>query len=165
MGKQATQRSIAVEVRKTLDTKAAAASASPGVAKVIKQKVAAVIAKITPERILRDKQFKRAAAAFPEFCHEWEQKLRDREKNNLEHLVFQLKDGWQTATYTGYGKVNSCEAHQSKDGFAIGRLSYEEFIYYLTGQSTDEARHAPPKTTSDTHTTEIFRWDKEKWFF
>ena len=30
---------------------------------------------------------------------------------------------------------------------------------------TNEARHAAPKTVSDTHTTEIFRWDNGKWFY
>jgi uncharacterized protein YeaO (DUF488 family) len=161
MHQQATTRSIAVDVNKTLDN-AAAASPSPG---VLKRSVTAMISKVTPERLLRDKQFKRAAAEFPEFCHEWEKNLRDREQNNLAHLIFQLKGGWETASYTGYGKVESCEAHESKEGFAIGRLTYEEFIYYVTGKTEDEARKASPKTVSDTHTTEIFRWDKNKWFY
>ncbi len=161
MREQATKRSIAADVQKSLDNQAQP-SPSPG---AFKRSVNAVIKKIAPERLLRDREFQKASAEFPEFCQEWEQKLSERTRNNLAHLAFQLKDGWETATYTGYGKVESCEAHESKDGFAIGKLTYEEFIYYLTGKTEDEARHAQPKTVSDTRTTEIFRWDHNKWFY
>jgi hypothetical protein len=160
MREEATKRSIAADVRKTLDNQPDASPSSGALGSV-----KAAIKKITPERLLRDKEFQHAAAEFPEFCHEWEQKLRERERNNISHLLFTLKDGWETATYTGYGKVESCEAHESKDGFAIGRLTYEEFIYYLTGKTEDDARQASPKTVSDTHTTEIFRWDRNQWFY
>ncbi len=141
-------------------------SASPAVAKkTIGQKVKAIVAKYTPDRLKRDLEFKKAAALFPGFCRHWEQDLREREMNNLAKLRFILKDGFQTATYTAYGKVAACESHQSRDGYSIGKISYEEFIYYLTGKSEDEAKHAPPRAISDTHTTEIFRWDNGKWFY
>jgi hypothetical protein len=143
-------------------------SASPAAAaakKTIGQKVKAIVAKYTPDRIKRDLEFKKAAALFPGFCRHWEQDLREREMNNLAKLRFILKDGFQTATYTAYGKVAACESHQSRDGYSIGKISYEEFVYYLTGKSEDEAKHAPPRAISDTHTTEIFRWDNGKWFY
>ena len=91
--------------------------------------------------------------------------MHDREVNNLSKLTFVSKGGYETTTYTGYGKVAACESHQSKDGYSIGKISYEEFIYYLVGRSEDEARHAAPRTVGDTHTTEIFRWDNGKWFY
>ncbi|HEY9157087.1 hypothetical protein [Candidatus Binatus sp.] len=142
------------------------ASASPAAKKnTLEQKVKALVAKYTPERLKRDLEFKKAAALFPNFCRHWEQDLHDREINNLSKLKFRLKDGFETATYTAYGKVAGCESHQSKDGYSIGKITYEEFIYYLAGKSEDEARHAPPRAISDTRTTEIFRWDNDKWFY
>ena len=45
------------------------------------------------------------------------------------------------------------------------QLSYEEFIYYVVGKTKEQARIALPKTISDTHTTEIFRWENNKWFY
>lgn len=112
-----------------------------------------------------DREFKKAAALFPDFCHHWEENLHDRETNNLAKLNFTQKDGYETATYTGYGKVAACESHQSRDGYSIGKLTYEEFIYYIAGKTKNEAAHAVPKQTSDTHTTEIFRWENNKWFY
>ncbi len=141
------------------------ASASPAKKKTLGQEVKALVAKYTPDRLKRDLEFKKAAALFPDFCRHWEQDLHERETNNLSKLKFNLKDGFETATYTAYGKVAGCESHQSKDGYSIGKISYEEFIYYLVGRSEDEAKHASPRAISDTHTTEIFRWDNGKWFY
>jgi hypothetical protein len=142
-----------------------AAAASPTAKKRLRKKVRTLVAKIVPERIKRDIEFKTASAQFPDFCKHWEQDLHEREVNNLSKLSFIIKDGYETATYTAYGKVGECESHQSKDGYSIGKISYEEFVYYIAGKSEDEARHAAPRTVSDTHTTEIFRWDNGKWFY
>jgi hypothetical protein len=141
------------------------AAASPAAKKTLRQRVKALVAKITPDRLKRDLEFRKASAQFPQFCKHWEQDLHDREVNNLSKLKFILKDGFETATYTAYGKVAACESHQSKDGYSIGKITYEEYIYYLAGKTEEEARHAAPKTVSDLHTTEIFRWDKGKWFY
>ena len=143
----------------------AATAASPAAKKTLGQKVKSLVAKLTPDRIKRDIEFRKASALFPDFCKHWEQDLHEREVNNLSKLQFVPKEGYETATYTGYGKVAGCESHQSKDGYSIGKISYEEFVYYIAGKSEDEARHAQPKTVSDTHTTEIFRWDNGKWFY
>ena len=141
------------------------ASVSPAPKKTLGQKVKALVEDMTPDRIKRDIEFRKASALFPDFCKHWEQDLRDRETNNLSNLKFVPKEGYETATYTAYGKVSGCESHQSKDGYSIGKITYEEFEYYIAGRSQDEARHAVPKTVSDTHTTEIFRWDNGKWFY
>lgn len=142
-----------------------AAAVSPEPKKTLGQKVKALVAKLTPDRIKRDIEFKKASALFPDFCKHWEQDLRDRETNNLSNLKFVPKQGYETATYTAYGKIAACESHQSKDGYSIGKITYEEFQYYIAGLSQAEARHAVPKVVSDTHTTEIFRWDNGKWFY
>ncbi len=141
------------------------AAASAAQKKTLGQKVKALVAKLTPERVKMDREFKKASALFPEFCHHWEQNLHDRETNNVKKLNFTEKDGFETATYTGYGKVAGCESHQSKDGYSIGKITYEEFIYYIVGKTREEATHAMPKQISDTHTTEIFRWENNKWFY
>ena len=148
------------------DSAALTAAAVPPAAKTtLGQKVKTLVAKLTPDRIKRDIEFRKASALFPDFCKHWEQDLHERETNNLSKLIFTEKDGYETATYTAYGKVAACESHQSKDGYSIGKITYEEFEYYLAGKTQDEARHAAPKTVSDTHTTEIFRWDNGKWFY
>ncbi len=147
------------------DGAAAPAAAAPPAKTTIRQKVKALVVKLTPDRIKRDIEFRKASALFPDFCRHWEQDLHDREVNNLSSLKFVEKDGYETATYTAYGKVSGCESHQSKDGYSIGKISYEEYIYYIAGKSEQEARQAPPKTISDLHTTEIFRWDNGKWFY
>jgi len=147
-------------------SKAPDAVASPAAKKkTLGQEVKALVVKYTPDRIKRDREFKKAAALFPDFCHHWEQDLHERETNNLSKLKFNVKAGFKTATYTAYGKVAACESHQSKDGYSIGKLSYEEFIYYLAGKSEDEAKHASPRAISEIRTTEIFRWDNGKWFY
>ena len=138
-------------------------------AKAVKQKVKsavkAVEAKLTPLRRKRDQEFKKAAALFPAFCKDWQRKLHDREVNNQSHIAWQMKDGWDTGTYVGYGPVQKCECHQSSDGYSIGKVGYDEFQYYVTGKTEDEAKHATPKVTETTTTTELFRWDKDKWFY
>ena len=142
-----------------------AAAVAPASKTTLGQKVKTLVAKLTPDRIKRDIEFRKASALFPDFCKHWEQDLHDRETNNLSKLIFTEKDGYETTTYTAYGKVAACESHQSKDGYSIGKITYEEFEYYLAGKTRDEARRAAPKTVSDTHTTEIFRWDNGKWFY
>jgi hypothetical protein len=148
------------------DSGAVPAAYAPPVAKTtLRQKVKTLITKITPERIKRDIEYRKASALFPDFCKHWEQDLQERETNSLSKLEFVPREGLQTATYTGYGKIAACESHQSKDGYSIGKITYEEYTYYLSGKSEDEARHAVPKTINDLRTTEIFRWDKGKWFY
>jgi hypothetical protein len=133
--------------------------------KSLGQRVKSMVERLTPERIKRNREFRLASATFPDFCKHWEKNLRDREVNNLSKLNFSEKGGFETATYTGYGRIVGCESHQSRDGYSIGKLSYEEFVYYVVGKTKDEARSATPKAISDLHTTEIFRWENNKWFY
>jgi hypothetical protein len=105
-----------------------------------------------------------AQAALPGFCHKWDQMLHDREVNNLSHLDWHKKDGYETASYTGYGEVQSCEAKESDEGIPIGKVSYEEKNYYLTGKTTEEAK-SHPKLIGTTKTLEIFSWEKDRWFY
>jgi hypothetical protein len=141
------------------------AQASPTAKKSLKKKVKAALEKVNPLRLIRDREFKQAAALFPSFCKDWERKLHDREVNNQSHIAWQQKDGWATGTYTGYSSVQKCECHQSSDGYSIGKVIYDEFQYNVIGKTAQEAQHATPKVTDSTATTELFRWDKGKWFY
>lgn len=110
-------------------------------------------------------RYQKAAARFPDFCHDWQRMLHDRETNNLQHLTWQTRAGAQTSTYVGYGQVDRCEMKESAEGIPIGKISYPEMTYYLAGKDADEARHTPPKLIHETHTLEIFSWEKDKWFY
>ena len=143
---------------------AAPAAQPPATEKTLRANARALAVKLSPERAKRDREFKKASEQFPDFCKHWEQNLRERERDNLTKLVFILKDGLHTGTYTGYGEVKTCEAHQSKDGFSIGVVKYEEFVYSMAGKTPEEAAKAEKTPITNTHTTEIFRWEKDKWF-
>ena len=122
----------------------------------------AALHEFSPARLLEEKIFRRAETAFPSFCKDWESKLRDRERNNLQHISWQGRGGTEAGTYVGYGSVRSCTCKQTAKGIPIGKLSYQEFQYELDGKTVDEARHATPKPAAITNTTEIFRYDKKK---
>jgi hypothetical protein len=141
------------------------AQASPTVKTTLKKKIKAALQKVNPMRLLRDREFQKASTLFPAFCKDWERKLHDREVNNQSHIAWKQKDGWETGTYVGYSPVQKCECHQSTDGYSIGKVTYQEFQYYIFGKTSDEAKHAPPKVTDTTATTELFRWDKNAWFY
>jgi hypothetical protein len=153
----------------------AAASATPGAANVSSLFPAAGVGVAPTTRSSIDglegltpaqrRVYQTAASTFSSFCHEWERLLHERELNNLDHLTWRNEGGLETATYTGYGKVESCECKASKEGFPIGKIRYSERIYAITGKTIEEARRAAPKLTHETKTLEIFSWDKGKWFY
>jgi hypothetical protein len=110
-------------------------------------------------------EFETAFRKLPSFCQDWQSKLHEREINNLAHVAWQEKNGYETATYVGYGKVNGCLCKESAEGVPIGKVTYDEYQYYLVGKSLNEAKVAKPKLTGTTRTLEIFSWDKEQWFY
>ena len=105
-----------------------------------------------------------ASAALPAFCHDWDRLLHDREVNNLAHLDWHQRQGYETATYTGYGKVQACQAKESEEGVPIGKVNYQELNYYLAGKSVDDAK-SHPKLLGTTNTLEIFSFEKDRWFY
>ena len=118
-------------------------------------------ASLTPE----PGSFERARAAFPAFCQDWERKLKERERNALAAIQWTEKDGWETGVYMGYTPILTCECHQSAKGFPVGALTYSEVHYYLAGHTLDEAKGAKPQPVAKTDTTELFRWDTDKWVY
>jgi hypothetical protein len=141
------------------------ASSGPAPKKTFGEKVKTALHKLNPERIYRDHEFKKAAALFPQFCQKWGTLLKQREQNNLNHIAWRFENGFESALYTGYSSIESCEAHESSGGFAIGKLGYEEYHYLIRAKTKEEALRAKATPIDDTHTTEIFRWDKGKWFY
>ncbi len=123
------------------------------------------IDQLFPANPAQRRSYEHAASAFAAFCHDWEQLLHDREVNNLQHLSWREQSGLETATYTGYGKVESCECKASKEGLPIGKIRYEEMNYSLAGKTIDQAEHAAPKLVGVVNTLEIFSWEKNKWFY
>jgi hypothetical protein len=107
--------------------------------------------------------FERARSAFSGFCGEWERKLRERERNNLGAIQWKEQNGWKIGQYLGYSRIKTCTCKQSSHGQPVGMLTYGEMNYYLAGKTIDEAKHATPKGTLATETTEIFRWGLNKW--
>jgi hypothetical protein len=110
------------------------------------------------------KKWELATASLPSFCQDWDRLLHDREVNNLSHLDWHQQQGFQTATYTGYGKVQGCQAKESEEGVPIGKVSYQEMSYYLAGKSVDDAK-SHPKLLGTTNTLEIFSFEKDRWFY
>jgi hypothetical protein len=107
--------------------------------------------------------FERARGAFTGFCKDWEAKLSQRERDNLAAIRWKLQNGWKVGQYLGYGKIRSCTCKRSPRGQPVGELTYGEMNNYLTGKTIDEAKHAAPKSTLATETTEIFGWGKKGW--
>jgi hypothetical protein len=111
----------------------------------------------------RQRQYEVAAARFPAFCQKWGHLLQQRHVNDASHIKWKLKNGWETGTYTGYSNIKTCTCKES-EGFAIGKLTYDENTYYVAGKTKDDAMHAKPQLTTITTTTELFRWEHGKWF-
>ena len=127
--------------------------------------VKAEVKALVPMTLRERRVFERASAEFPGFCRDWERKLRDREVNNLANLAWSERNGYETASYVGYGPIEKCQCHESRQGVPIGELIYKEIHYYLVGKTKDEAKRAKPKTVGEINTLEIFSWDRNRWFY
>jgi hypothetical protein len=131
-------------------------------------RIRALLHKLSPRRLLDSAGlFKQAEKEFPAFCEDWGSKLKDRERNNVEHIDWKPAQGGEAGTYVGYGNILGCTCKQTAKGIPVGKLNYQEFEYELDGKTTDEALHAKPKENGITNTTEIFRFDtkQDKWIY
>jgi len=126
-------------------------------------KPAAAPKKLTAAERAAMRTFERARASFTGFCKDWESKLSQRERDNLDAIKWKLENGLAVGQYLGYSKIHSCTCKQSPHGQPVVELTYGETNNYLTGKTIDEAKHAAPKSTLATETTEIFGWGKKGW--
>ncbi|HTY53545.1 MAG TPA: hypothetical protein VMB26_00010 [Candidatus Binataceae bacterium] len=108
-------------------------------------------------------KFERAKASFGGFCKDWEQKLAQREHDNLDAIKWKFEGGQEVGQYLGYSKITSCTCKQSTHGQPIGELTYSETNNSLSGKTIDEAKHSTPKSRLATQTTEIFGFGKKGW--
>ena len=115
-----------------------------------------------PSHAVSSTEYERAARSFPEFCRAWQRKLDEDAKNQKNLLQWQDRDGWKTATYSGYGPIRSCTC-KLRDGVPLGRITYEEIEYYIAGRTVVEARNAQPIAAGSTNTIVILRWEKGRW--
>lgn len=127
--------------------------------------LSSTVKKMNPRMMAALKQFEVAKAAFPNFCQDWQHKLDQRERDNLAHINWKLREGLETGTFVGYSKINSCVCKQASNGIPIGELTYRELDYELTGKTVDDAKHSTPRTMTIQPTREIFSWDHGKWFY
>lgn len=141
------------------------AEAWPARKRSVKERLSAALSKAEPPGRLRKREYKQAETAFPAFCRRWERLLHERELNNLGHIEWRPRAGYQTGFYTGYSGIKSCACKRSAAGFAIGKLTYQEMKYYVVGRTPEEARRVKPTVVELTPTTELFRWDHGKWFY
>jgi hypothetical protein len=128
----------------------------------LKAELERLLARLTP---IQRRKYEQASEAFPSFCRDWERKLHDRETDNIAHIAWQQRGGYETASYVGYGPLESCTCKETPSGVPIGKLIYEEYSYYLVGKSLDEARQAKPKLVGQTNTLEIFSFEQDRWFY
>jgi hypothetical protein len=119
----------------------------------------------TSSSFVAKRGYAHAAVTFPGFCHEWEQKLRDRELNNRAHIRWDTHDKLKVGNYVGYSAVQTCECKEATNGLPIGKLTYQEFNYHVSGKTVGAANQAKPTVVHTTNTLEIFSWDRERWFY
>ncbi len=149
---------------KTASTIAKLSPANPASDAATKSfKADAIERKFSAARRAAMAKFERASAAFDGFCKDWERKLSQREHDNFAAIQWKHEKGWTVGQYLGYSKIRSCTCKQSSRGAPVGELTYGETNNYLTGKTEDEARHAKPKVSLTTETTEIFGWGKKGW--
>lgn len=109
-------------------------------------------------------EYEVACRALPEFCREWQLKLDARAADQMDRLEWQDREGWKTATYSGFGPLQSCVC-KLEDGTPVGKLTYDTIEYYIVGRTLEEARHAHAILAGRTKTLEIIRWTNGKWIY
>jgi hypothetical protein len=107
---------------------------------------------------------------FAEFCETWMDKLRERERYNIEKIKWETgPDGSVVGEYVGYDTKNSGPDAQTITGniekVPIGKVVYMELKLRRTGKSKDEALVAEPEIVERTEVTEIFRYERGAWIY
>jgi lysophospholipid acyltransferase (LPLAT)-like uncharacterized protein len=106
------------------------------------------------------------AKTFGDFCLTWMDKLRAREKYNVEHIEWQTDAAGVSGEYVGYDTdhVNTV-AHTAKKEVPIGKLVYKELKLKLVGKSEADALAQKPQIIEQTEITELFRYDRGIWVY
>jgi hypothetical protein len=106
------------------------------------------------------------AKNFESFCGTWMDKLRERERYNVEHIVWQPGAVGVVGEYVGYDTThtNSVKADPVK-GHPIGTVVYRELKFRLTGKSETEALASKPELIEQTEVTELFQFNGRNWAY
>ena len=128
---------------------------------------------VAPQEALAEpqKQHKRAhasnataqdpAAALPDFCDLWMQKLAARERDNITHIKWEHTAGGVEGTYVAYEQEHTCMMADSKE--PVGKIHYRELTYKKQGTTIAEAERSTPQVLEVYETTELFRFVGGKW--
>ena len=106
------------------------------------------------------------AKTFADFCMTWMDKLRAREKYNVDHIEWQPEGAGVVGEYVGYDTdhVNTV-SHTDKKEVPIGKLVYKELKLKLAGKSEADALAQKPEIIEQTEVTELFRYDGKIWVY
>lgn len=100
--------------------------------------------------------------SFETFCASWMDKLRARERYNLDHIQWRPEGDGVVGEYVAY---NTDHTHSVRNGDSpksvpIGRVVYKEFRMKLAGKSEVDALASKPLMIEQTEVTELFRYQK-----
>jgi hypothetical protein len=105
-------------------------------------------------------------AKFSEFCAGWVDKLRAREKYNVEKIKWEPAGTGVVGEYVGYDTKNvGPETVDHLDTVPIGKLTYMELKLRRTGNSKEEALAQEPEIVERTEVLEIFRFERGAWVY
>jgi hypothetical protein len=147
--------------------KTKAAPSSGKEAKEAKQATKADTPKSTQEASAEDPTWaEQIGKHFSSFCMTWMDKLRAREKYNIEHIQWRQADGGVIGEYVGYDTNHTDSvAHVAKKEVPIGKLIYRELKLKLIGSSEADALAKKPEILEQTEVTELFRYDRGIWVY
>jgi hypothetical protein len=114
-------------------------------------------------------KLERMKSTFADFCEDWVDKLRERERWNVSNIKWETSpDGAVVGEYVGYDTSNigpQAQTVGNVDKTPIGKLVYLELRLRRTGSSKEEALGKEPEIVERTEVTEIFRFDRGHWIY
>ncbi len=107
-----------------------------------------------------------AMRRFRVFCRSWMAKLRERERQNREHIRWRRTPVGVVGEYVGY----DTESYRilppaDVDVTPVGRIVYMELRLRVEGGSEREALARKPQVIERTEVTELFRYDRGSWVY
>lgn len=101
--------------------------------------------------------------SFDQFCQEWMQKLRERERYNLAHIEWTPTADGVVGKYVGYSEEYTCILTDGKP--PVGKMRYQQMVYEKKGGTAPTAEDSPPRAIEQIDTTEFFSQFKGKWYY
>jgi hypothetical protein len=111
---------------------------------------------------------KSIGADFDEFCAEWMQRLRTRQRRNDKATVLSRHGNVYSGQFVGYShKPVKCQARATGSAASpyVGQIVYHEIRFERTGRTLKSARRSKPTALLHTEVLEIFRHNGSKWIW